>query len=78
MLTIPMIKTLHMWQSHVENEHYFYHILTTISTLHDCNSAVGNLSESSNLGFSNFNLSARGDSTSGLNCMSKHNTRIAN
>ena len=33
-----------MWQSHVhvdvENEHYSYHILITISTLYDCNSAV--------------------------------------
>ena len=26
--------------SHVENEHYSYHILTTISNLNDCNSAV--------------------------------------
>ena len=25
---------MHMWQSHVENEHYSYHILTTTSTLH--------------------------------------------
>ena len=48
------------------NEYYSYHSLTTISTLHDCNSAV-EPPRSSNLGFSNFNLSARGEPT---NCES--------
>ena len=38
--------------------------LTTISTL------LWNLPESSNLGFSNFNLSASGEPTSGFNCQS--------
>ena len=33
--TIPTRVTVH-----VENEHYSYHILTTICTLHGCNSAV--------------------------------------
>ena len=31
---------------------------------------VGNLPESSNLGFSNFNIPARGEPTSGFNCQS--------
>ena len=54
----------YMWQSHVENEHYSYHILTMIVTL------LWNLPESSNLSFSNFNLSARSEPTSGFNCQS--------
>ena len=58
-----------MWQSHVENEHYSHHILTNISTLHDCNSAVEPLRKL-NLGFSNFNLSDRGEPTPGFNCQS--------
>ena len=63
-----------MWQSHnnyVEHEHYSYHILTpTISTLHGCNSAVESPRKLKFIGFSNFNLSARGEPTSGFHCQS--------
>ena len=67
MLAIPMIKTLYtcMWQAHVKNE------LSYLTTISNCNSAVES-PRSSNLhvGFSNLNLSARGEPTSGFNCES--------
>ena len=64
------MKHSYMWQSHVENEHYSYHILTIIFLLYMIVTPLWNVPESSNLAFSNLNLSARGEPNSGFNCQS--------